>query len=186
MAWRHLPHALSLSRVVFLPLLFFLLLAEQRIAFLVVYLVLAFTDFLDGVVARVFNLVSPLGKALDSIADLFFYIASAYFLYVLAPDAITANALWLILFFALLGLSFMVSAVRLRKPLLMHTHLLRIAAVFIVLTVTGSYLADVTLLVRATLFLYYVALLEEMAIFVLFPGADPDERSIVTLLRRRA
>ncbi len=181
---RNVPHALSLSRIVFLPLLFLLLHREQEIAFLVAYLLLAFTDFLDGVVARRFDLVSPLGKSLDSLADLFFYLASAYFVYVLAPEAIHANAFWLALFFSLLALSFVVSAVLLGKPVLMHTHLLRLNAVLIVVAVAGTFVADVTLLVRAILFLYYVALLEEMAIFVMFPEADPDDRTILKHLRK--
>ncbi len=181
---RQIPHALSLSRIAFLPFLFILLHWEQRTAFLVAYLLLAFTDFLDGVVARRFDLVSPLGKSLDSLSDLFFYIASAYFVHVLAPEAIRANALWLTVFFSLLALSFIVSAVRLGKPVLMHTHLLRFNAVLIVLTVAGTYVADVTLLVRAVCIIYYVALLEEMAIFVLFPEADPDDRSILKHLRK--
>ena len=110
---RQIPPALSLSRIAFLPFLFILLHWEQRTAFLVTYLLLAFTDFLDGVVARRFDLVSPLGKSLDSLSDLFFYIASAYFVHVLAPEAIRANAVWLTVFFSLLALSFIVSAVRL-------------------------------------------------------------------------
>jgi len=182
---RMVPHALSLSRIVFLPFLFFFLHREQDVAFLVAYLLLAFTDFLDGVVARRFNLVSALGKTLDSVSDLVFYLASAYFLYVLAPEAIQANGLWLVLFFSLLALSFVVSAVLLGKPVLMHTHLLRLNAVLIVLAVAGAFVTDVTLLVRAILFIYYVALAEEMAIFVFFPEADPDDRTILNLLRER-
>jgi hypothetical protein len=86
----------------------------------------------------------------------------------------------------LLGLSVVVSAVRPGNPVLIHTHLLRVAAVVVVLTVAGSYLMDVTILVRSVCLHYCGALLEEMAIFIQVPEADPDDRSLLTLLRTRA
>lgn len=184
MVIKHVPNALSLSRVIFLPLLFILIHAEQKNLFLPLYLILASTDWFDGVVARRFNVISSLGKSLDSIADLLFYISSAYFLNIIAPNAITDNAVWLIIFFSVLGLSFIVSAVRLGKPVLMHTHLLRLNAVLVVLTIAAAFMADVTIVVRIICFIYYIAFAEEIAIFIMFPEADPDDRTILKFLRR--
>jgi len=68
-----LPTILSIIRLFagFLILLGFLLLARPAADILafVVFVSAAITDFIDGYIARKFNLVSELGKILDSIAD---------------------------------------------------------------------------------------------------------------------
>ena len=63
------PNLLSLVRVVGSFSLIVLAIAEQSSWFLAVYLILAFTDLVDGPVARWLNLRSRLGAILDSIAD---------------------------------------------------------------------------------------------------------------------
>ncbi len=68
-----LPTILSIIRLFagFLILLGFLLLARPAADILafVIFVCAAITDFIDGYIARKFNLVSELGKILDSIAD---------------------------------------------------------------------------------------------------------------------
>ncbi|MCY4100140.1 MAG: CDP-diacylglycerol--glycerol-3-phosphate 3-phosphatidyltransferase [Rhodobacteraceae bacterium] len=68
-----LPTILSIFRLFagFLILFGFLLLARPTADILafVIFVCAAITDFIDGYIARKFNLVSELGKILDSIAD---------------------------------------------------------------------------------------------------------------------
>ncbi len=130
-----LPSILSLSRIVLLPVLFLLLYSGNSQLFLIFYILIGSTDFWDGYLARKLHLVSSLGKVLDSIADLFFYISSAYFLYFLFPEIILANKVYLIVFFSLLGLSFLISGVLFGKPVMMHTRLLRLNGVLVCLVV---------------------------------------------------
>src|SRR5690554_2305619 len=100
-----IPNALSLSRLIFLPLLYLFILADHLTAFLIGYILIGATDFFDGLIARRFNMTSEIGKALDSIADLFFYISSAWFLYYLYPQYLAPNSVLLIMFFSLFFLS---------------------------------------------------------------------------------
>ncbi|MTI95158.1 MAG: CDP-alcohol phosphatidyltransferase family protein [Firmicutes bacterium] len=122
----NLPCALSLSRLVLLPILFWLVLAGHTWFFFAAYLVLGSTDFFDALLARRFNQVTPYGKIYDSVSDLFFYIASAWFLWHLFPEVVTANIVFLWGFFILLGLSFAISGYLFKKPVMMHTRLLRL------------------------------------------------------------
>jgi phosphatidylglycerophosphate synthase len=94
-----IPNALSLSRLIFLPLLYLFILADHLTAFLIGYILIGATDFFDGLIARRFNMTSEIGKALDSIADLFFYISSAWFLYYLYHSILHQHVL-LIMFFS--------------------------------------------------------------------------------------
>ena len=96
------PNLLSLSRVVFLPLLVYLVLLGQHGLFLLLFIAVGSTDFFDGYVARRFNMVTETGKMLDSTVDVFFYVATAWFFYQLHPEYLMApNSYFLIVFFSL-------------------------------------------------------------------------------------
>lgn len=168
------PNFLSASRAVFLPLLFYYILTDRPGLFLIGYIVLGSTDFFDGIIARKFNQKSEIGKALDSIADLFFYISTAWFLYALYPEYIAANSTLLKIFFATLGLSFVVSAIRCGKPILMHTFLLKLNAVLVYLLMIFSYFMNTTYMVTAILLIYLVGFAEEIYIFIKHGDIDPD------------
>jgi CDP-diacylglycerol--glycerol-3-phosphate 3-phosphatidyltransferase len=74
----NLPNTLTLSRIFIVPLLVVVLLTPfsenwfgvpRHILGVAMFLAAAFTDFLDGRIARSRNQVSPLGQLLDPIAD---------------------------------------------------------------------------------------------------------------------
>lgn len=68
-----LPNKITLVRIFMIPLMVFFYLATfvpyGKIIALCLFIVASFTDFLDGYIARKYNLVSDLGKFLDPIAD---------------------------------------------------------------------------------------------------------------------
>ena len=64
-------NALTVSRIVGSVVLCFL--DVLTIPFYIVYVYSGLTDFLDGFLARKFNVVSKLGSNLDSVADLTYY-----------------------------------------------------------------------------------------------------------------
>ena len=78
----NLPNTLSLIRVFLVPVfvITLFLMREIKIWGLVVptlvYIVTAFTDMLDGKIARKYNLVTDFGKFIDPLADKFMVIAS--------------------------------------------------------------------------------------------------------------
>ncbi len=179
-----LPNMLSLSRIVFLPVLFVLMFLGYHILFLMAYVLLAFTDFLDGFLARRLGLTSKFGKEIDSFADLFFYVSSAYFLYYLFPEVILANQVLLIVFFSLLGISLVISTILFRKPVIMHTFILRLNAVLVTLAVVLSFLFDTTYFIKGILILYIAGFIESLIIFIFYGPVDPDTRSVFHLLRK--
>jgi cardiolipin synthase len=173
-----LPNVLSISRIIFLPVLVYLVLIEARLVFLWVYLLVGATDAFDGIIARKFNQVSEFGKTIDSTADLLFYLATAWFIYRLYPEPILANQTLLFSFFGLLGFSFVLSAILLKAPVMMHTTLLRYGAVLVYFLVIFSYSLDTTLFLRFILIFYLIGFSEEILIFIFYPGFDRDAKSI--------
>lgn len=71
---KNIPNILSLSRIVLTPIVIALFLIPNGICKLlafVVYLLASSTDWLDGYLARKYNLISDMGKLLDAAADKF-------------------------------------------------------------------------------------------------------------------
>ena len=76
--------ALTFSRILAGPLIFLLILwAEAFAVALIIFLIVAITDFWDGYLARKYNLTSTLGAIMDPIADkiLIIFILMALALY---------------------------------------------------------------------------------------------------------
>ncbi len=100
----NLPNKLTMLRVILVP--FFLaammipsdVVAEPitRIVAAVIFAVTAFTDFVDGKIARKYNLVTNFGKFMDSLADKFMVI-SAFFGATARYDYLTDIFVWITL-----------------------------------------------------------------------------------------
>lgn len=69
----NLPNKLSILRICFIPFLMFFYLQEfwawGKIVAIVLFILAASTDALDGYIARKYNMVTDLGKLLDANAD---------------------------------------------------------------------------------------------------------------------
>lgn len=68
----NIPNKLSLTRIILVPLMmvaFMWPFSGHMFVAMALFIIAAFTDFLDGKIARKYNLVTDLGKFLDPIAD---------------------------------------------------------------------------------------------------------------------
>lgn len=69
----NLPNKLSMLRIILIPFMLFFYLAGfvpyGKVIAIVIFIIAALTDMLDGKIARKYNLVTNLGKLLDPIAD---------------------------------------------------------------------------------------------------------------------
>jgi cardiolipin synthase (CMP-forming) len=70
------PNVLSALRLVGVPVFLWLLFTHQDVWALVVLVLSGITDYLDGKIARRFNLVSRLGQLLDPIADRLYVLST--------------------------------------------------------------------------------------------------------------
>ncbi len=65
----NLPNALTIIRILLIPLFLYKVIQGEILFAIVVYLTAAFTDVLDGFIARTWNLQTKLGTYLDPLAD---------------------------------------------------------------------------------------------------------------------
>jgi CDP-diacylglycerol--glycerol-3-phosphate 3-phosphatidyltransferase len=177
-----IPNGLSASRLVLLPLLYVFALRGMELPFVVGYAVLGATDWFDGLAARWLDQRTEIGKALDSIVDIPFYLSSAYFMARLYPQYLRPNMILLYVFFGIFGLSFVVSAIRCGKPIMMHTFLLKLNGVLVYLLVILSTFLNTTVFIAVILGIYYLGFTEEILIFLIHGEVDPDS---LTLFRVR-
>ncbi len=72
MAWLNLPNAITIGRIVLAVLLAPMILTDSfgvRLAAFIVFLIAAFSDMVDGKLARSRNLITDFGKLADPLAD---------------------------------------------------------------------------------------------------------------------
>lgn len=65
----NLPNKLTMSRIIMIPIFMALMLTEHYIFALIVFSIASLTDFLDGYLARKYDIVSSFGKIMDPLAD---------------------------------------------------------------------------------------------------------------------
>jgi phosphatidylglycerophosphate synthase len=174
-----IPNVLSLSRIVLLPFLFIVLFLDLRMTLLISYIIIGATDYFDGKMARRLDQSTEFGKTLDGVADLFFYLSTSFFLFRLFPDVILSNFTILMIMFFEIGLSLVISIVKFRKLILMHTFLLKFNAVMVYFLFIFSFLFDTTIFTMVVVLLYIIAFFEEILIFIIFGEIDPDTKSIM-------
>ncbi len=85
----NLPNQLTTSRLVLSVVLFCFIAAEYYLTSMVLFIIAASTDWLDGYYARKYNLVTTLGRILDPFADKVIVCGTLIFL--VAVPAMTAT-----------------------------------------------------------------------------------------------
>ena len=112
----NVPNALTMVRIFCTPLiiLMFLLPIPKGIGVFValgIYVLACITDFLDGYIARKYNLITDFGKFMDQIADKFL-TTTAMFLVLFGRAAVTANWLAVLMFLVVILRDILISGIR--------------------------------------------------------------------------
>ncbi len=110
----NLPNKLTIMRVIMIPLVMVCYMVDAipygKIAALVLFVIAAFTDFLDGYIARKYNLVTDFGKFLDPIAD---KLLVASVLFMIAIDGTIPNPWGVIVVTIIMSRELIIDAFRL-------------------------------------------------------------------------
>ena len=112
----NVPNTLTMIRIFCTPLmiLMFLLPIPKGIGIFIalgIYVLACITDFLDGYIARKYNLITDFGKFMDQIADKFI-TTTAMFLVLFGNIAVTSNWLALLMFLIVILRDILISGIR--------------------------------------------------------------------------
>ncbi len=79
----NIPNFITFLRILSVPVLIFLAVKGDEKTFFYLFLFAAFTDALDGFIARVFNMKTATGAYLDSLADFLLFLSAIWGIYLL-------------------------------------------------------------------------------------------------------
>ena len=181
----NIPNIISFSRLVLLPLLYYLCLSNRRILFLIAFMIIMGTDAVDGYLARKLNQVTRLGQKLDMIADIPCMLSLAFFMHRLFPELIKPNIILIKIAVVLLVAALGYSTIKFRKPIFVHNQLLRCGTLTAYFSVIAAYFIETPYFVSLALLLMIFGFVEWLLMFVMFGEVNPDTRTIVTLINRK-
>ncbi len=180
-----IPNMLSVSRGLFLPVLFVFVHMEMNTAFLIGYILLGLTDYFDGKIARKYNMTSEIGASIDSVADVLYYLASGYFLFALYKSYLIPNIIPFIILLVVVAITFTYSGFKFKKVNLLHTILQKACGLSVFSLLILSHFFDTTIFILIVIIVYIIAFLEELLIFIKYGEVDPNTTSIFKILPKK-
>jgi CDP-diacylglycerol--glycerol-3-phosphate 3-phosphatidyltransferase len=125
----YLANTLSISRALFVPFLILAAIQHKPFIFLSLYAVALFTDVIDGYIVRKYGQPSELGAQLDSWADFFVYSVLPFCAWMLWPDIILSNMLFVIIALVSYFLPVIIGFAKFKQLPSYHTWSAKIAAI---------------------------------------------------------
>jgi len=160
---KHLPNLLSVSRIIISIVLLFLF--NDRVLFFVFYIFAGITDMLDGYIARKYKLESVLGAKLDSIADVFFYIALFLYLFFMEKTMLTPYVIFIIFIIVLRIANIIIGVIKFRELIMLHTIANKLAGLFVFLLPIFLWL-NIKIFIPVVLCVTILATIEELLIIL--------------------
>lgn len=122
----NIPNTLSLYRLLVFPLILWLIITGRQDLFAIFIAISLFTDFLDGIIARIFRQQTRIGAKLDSWADTGTFICAFIAIWLFKWDLIKPHAWIWWLFLAAWIFSYLVVLIKFKGLIGLHTWLFKI------------------------------------------------------------
>lgn len=111
----NVPNLISLYRLLVSPVILYLALTGQEKSFAILLVISLVSDILDGNIARIWNLQTNFGAALDNLADVCTFSLALLGIFLFKWDLIEPHAWMLYLFLAVFVISYIVGFYRFKK-----------------------------------------------------------------------
>ena len=181
----NLPNLICATRLFGAFGMMYLAHAGRPVAFIVLYFILHFSDWIDGKLARLWNQRTTFGARLDSIADASIYGTLLLGSWWLKPEIIRECAPWIIVALSVYVISVVAALVRFRKMPSYHTYTAKFCWGLMGLAAVGVFAFDLSWPLKIAMVGLTIANLESLAITFLIPQWDTDVGSLLRVLRRR-
>ena len=112
----NIPNILSAYRLLMCPVILVLIYLKLENAFVILFAINLITDIADGYIARKYNMQTPAGAVLDSMADIGSYIIAVYGIVQFHYYVFTNYGYWLWIFVILYVLTLMVPSIHYGRP----------------------------------------------------------------------
>ena len=183
----YIINGITLYRVIAAPFLLYLVVTRQEDIFKWLLAFSFFTDAIDGFLARKYKVVSVAGAKLDSWGDDLTVMVGVIGLFVLRPEFIRREYIWLIVMLILFLVQVTAALIRYRSTTSFHTYLAKLAAIL-----QGSFLILAFFMPEPSRLLFYLAsvvtaldLIEEIILTFLLPKLRSDVKGIYWVLKQK-
>jgi len=129
----NIPNLLSFYRILVFPVIFLFILDERDQLFAIFLCINIFTDFIDGQIARRFNMVTNFGAKLDSLADYGTLFLAFWGVIELKSSDLASHSWFLYFFISLMVFVQLVSVLRFRTYTSFHLYSFRVAGYLLAL-----------------------------------------------------
>jgi CDP-diacylglycerol--glycerol-3-phosphate 3-phosphatidyltransferase len=179
------PNLLSGARLLAVPVLIVLASQHEDRAFSWLLVAALLTDILDGLVARLFDAVTPLGAMLDSVADTLVLLTGAYGIWALHPEVLRDEWQPIAAILLFWGIETVAAWMRYGRLSSFHTYLSKVTA-----NVLGIFLGVLFVFGFYPWMLYLAAVvsvlasIEELWLLRLLPRWETNVKGVWWVLRR--
>lgn len=179
------PNFVSMIRILLAPVMLLLAMNQQAIWFIVLLLFSEFTDVLDGFLARYLNQITDLGSRLDSWGDFVIYSTLAVSAWLLWPDIVVREIVFVIIIICSFTLPVLVGIIKLHTVTSYHTWSVKIAVAVTVISYILLFMDISPWPFRLAAMICIYAALEEIVITLLIGHERVDVRSFRQAMRFR-
>lgn len=179
------PNFVSFIRILLAPVMLLLAFKQEPVWFIVLLLVSEFTDVLDGFLARHLNQITDLGSHLDSWGDFFIYTTLAISAWVLWPEIVINEMVYVLIIIGSFTLPVVVGILKLRTITSYHTWSVKIAVAVTVISYILLFMDISAWPFRFAALVCIYAAIEEIVITFLIGHEHVDIRSIRQALKYR-
>ena len=131
---KQIVNTITWLRIVILPIIYFFLFTNNKYTAIILIVIAGFSDVLDGLLARYWNVADNNGAKLDSQADYLYYISYSLWLLLFFPQLIKSNLIFIVIGLLFTLFVFCVMYLRKQKMLFEHLQASRIAAIMFFIT----------------------------------------------------
>ena len=166
---KNVPNILTIFRLFLIPFIVISVLTSNFAVAIIIFTISAFTDILDGFIAKKFNFITDLGKLLDPLADKLTQISI-----LLSLTILKIIPIWILIIvfikeaFLVTGASFLYS----KKDVVVYSKWYgKLATVLFYLAIICSLIItqfDINLNFRIDMYLYYLAILSTVFATIMY------------------
>ena len=181
----NISNTLSAARICAVPIQLHFAFSGQKTVFLVLLMLVLFSDAIDGFIARKMGQESAIGSRMDSLGDFVTYVSLPICMWGLWPELIRQEMVYLLLS----GLSTLVPALvgycRFHRPIALHTWSAKLSAVLLGVSLLLMIILDMRWPFRVVTPIICFAGLETLAVTLVLPTYRENVPSLIHALAIR-
>jgi CDP-diacylglycerol--glycerol-3-phosphate 3-phosphatidyltransferase len=173
-----IPNLITLYRLLMIPFLLYFSFIQNKIIFIILFLISGLTDLFDGFIARKLNQTSNFGAIFDNFVDEIIHFFTIIFLYFMYPEIIFSYLFPLLSVLLIYLINRSLIFFKFKNKSRFHLFSGKFTVFFHYVSISLFLLLEIRWLVLIDLVLHIIELMEEIGIMLIYKDINPDIKSI--------